>query len=49
MALLDGGATHGLRQGPPEEIAGMEMVTEELAHGNISLFRKAGPSKEMLR
>eukprot|EP00435_Cladocopium_sp_Y103_P055960 s898_g18.t1 len=42
LALLDGGATHGLRRGTADELAGAEMVTVELAHGSTTLFRKAG-------
>jgi hypothetical protein len=45
LALLDGGATHGLRRGLPHELEGAEMVTVELAHGSTSLFRKAGCSR----
>ena len=44
LALLDGGATHGLRRGLPHELEGAEMVTVELVHGSTSLFRKAGCS-----
>ena len=44
LALLDGGATHGLRRGLPHELEGAEVVTVELAHGSTSLFRKAGCS-----
>ena len=44
LALLDGGATHGLRRRLPHELEGAEMVTVELAHGSTSLFRKAGCS-----
>ena len=44
LALLDGGATHGLRRGLPHEFEGAEVVTVELAHGSTSLFRKAGCS-----
>ena len=44
LALLDGGATHGLRRGQPHELEGAEVVTVELAHGSTSLFRKAGCS-----
>ena len=44
LALLDGGATHGLRRGLPHELEGAEVVTVELAHGSTTLFRKAGCS-----
>ena len=44
LALLDGGATHGLRRGLPHELEGAEMVIVELAHGSTSLFRKGGCS-----
>ena len=35
LALLDGGATHGLRRGLPHELEGAEMVTVELAHMGV--------------
>ena len=35
--LLDGGATHALRRGDPQELATSESVLVELAHGSIEL------------
>ena len=35
LALLDGGATHGLRQGRPQELEGAEKVTVELAEHDL--------------
>ena len=36
--LLDGGATHPLRQGSNEEIKNTVQVTVELAHGATQLY-----------
>eukprot|EP00435_Cladocopium_sp_Y103_P059052 s73_g21.t1 len=35
LALLDGGATHGLRRGTADELAGAEMVTVERVLGDV--------------
>ena len=35
--LLDGGATHPLRRGSPQELANSEVVLVELAHGSVEL------------
>ena len=35
--LLDGGATHALRRGNPQELANSETVLVELAHGSVEL------------
>ncbi len=35
--LLDGGATHALRRGNPQELANSEKVLVELAHGSVEL------------
>ena len=35
--LLDGGATHALRRGDPQELATSESVLVELAHGSVEL------------
>ena len=37
--LLDGGATHPLRQGSTEEIKNVVQVTVELAHGATQLYQ----------
>ena len=39
MALLDGGATHGLRQARPEEVKSLEKIEVELASGTAWLYR----------
>ena len=44
VALLDGGATHALRQGTPEELKGAQPVIVDLAHGRTTLFRRDGCS-----
>ena len=44
VALLDGGATHALRQGDCSELKGAEAVTVELACGTTTLYRKKGCS-----
>ena len=41
-ALLDGGATNGLRMARAEEIPHMEPTTVELAHGTTTLYRMPG-------
>ena len=38
--LLNGGATHPLRQGSTEEIKNAVQVTVELAHGATQLYQK---------
>ena len=45
LALLDGGATHGLRQGQPQELEGAEKVTVELAHGARPCFERLGAAR----
>ena len=37
VGLLDGGATHPLRTGLPNELAKAELVPVDLAHGRVSL------------
>ena len=44
VALIDGGATHPLRQGEPQELLDAEPVTVELAFGSTTLFKKKGCS-----
>ena len=44
VALIDGGATHGLRTGRAEELDGAESVVVELAHGSTTLYRRVGCS-----
>lgn len=44
VALLDGGATHALRQGRKDELEDAEPVQVELAHGSTVLYRKTGCS-----
>ena len=41
-ALLDGGATNGLRMARPEEVSSMEPTTVELACGTATLYRMPG-------
>ena len=38
LGLLDGGATHPLRQGLASELQGARPVTVDLAHGSIQLL-----------
>lgn len=42
VALVDGGATHALRRGTPEELQRADPVTVELACGTTTLYRKKG-------
>ena len=42
VALLDGGATHSLRRGSDEELASVEPVQVELAHGSTMLWKRKG-------
>ena len=44
VALLDGGATHALRQGSAAELREAQPVAVELAHGRTTLYRKNGSS-----
>ena len=48
-ALLDGGATHALRKGTPEELRDAEAVEVELACGSTTLFRRKGSSTLLSR
>ena len=43
-ALLDGGATHGLRQARPDEMDSLRPVNVDLAFGSTTLFRAPGIS-----
>ena len=49
VALIDGGATHPLRQGSELEIQEAEPVQVELAHGSTTLYRKRGCSTLLSR
>eukprot|EP00438_Fugacium_kawagutii_P034049 Skav232724 [mRNA] locus=scaffold1843:794:1699:- [translate_table: standard] len=49
VALLDGGATHALRQGAPAELQGAEPVEVELAHGSTVLFKREGSQTLLAR
>ena len=44
VALIDGGATHPLRCGAPEELEDAEAVSVELAFGSATLYKKKGCS-----
>jgi hypothetical protein len=44
VALLDGGATHALRQGSAAELRDAQPVSVELAHGRTTLYRHDGCS-----
>ena len=49
VALLDGGATHALRQGSEKELLEAEPIEVELAYGKAVLFKKCGSNTLLSR